>query len=169
MQSALCVYHHLWRVESALELGYNTTRTAHTGENHTLQQEGGHGNECPLSLQRQLRGWLELRKSLQSDIRRRAEAANGEEDWGDEEAPWLRTQGPQPRKSETPITADTWSLTTQVRRLGTLFKDSTKTVSGGQAARAMESLSGLQKSQLHLAQQAQGPPKCPACWSELLP
>lgn len=89
MQSALRMYHHLGRAESALELGYNTTCTAHMGGNHTLWEEGGHGSARPLSPQRQLRGRLGLRKSLQRDIRRRAEAANREEDWGDEAAPWL--------------------------------------------------------------------------------
>lgn len=75
--SALSVYHHLWRAESALELGYNPTHAAHTGEKHPLPEEGSLGRERPLSLQRQLRGRPEFRKSLQSGIRR-AEAANRE-------------------------------------------------------------------------------------------
>lgn len=42
VQSALGVYHHhLWREESALELGHNPTHTAHTGEKKTPPPGGG--------------------------------------------------------------------------------------------------------------------------------
>lgn len=50
---------------------------------HPLPEEGRGGSERPLSLQRQLRGWLEFGRVCKVTIRRGAEAANREEGSGE--------------------------------------------------------------------------------------
>lgn len=100
MQSAPSVYHHLWRVESALEMGHNPTHAAHAGEKHPLSEEGSLGSEHSFSLQRQLRGRLEFRKSLQSDIRRGAQAAKTEEGWEMKQLPGCKPKGLRSRTPE---------------------------------------------------------------------
>lgn len=71
MQSALSVYHHLWREESALKLGHNPTRTAHTGGKSPPSRGRGLWQRTPSFPPRQLRGQLEFRNSFPSDDQER--------------------------------------------------------------------------------------------------